>query len=132
MVDIDEIMNLLYWDNSKEIVEKGIELGKNIEHLDAFILPYYKKGSKGVWEGCAKILCSKTEEELKPYIRKVLEIIQDLNWPGSILIYNRLVDFRSTWFDNELDFMINYTSKIGNEMWSFYLKKLKKRREENL
>jgi hypothetical protein len=90
MCDVDEIMSMLDGNNSIKIQQKGIELAKNSGYIKQFILPRYKDNSKVVWENCAKILSDKKDEELIPYLSEILTWFQDLNWPGGIIILDRL------------------------------------------
>lgn len=95
MYSIDKIMQMLdssyEKNNSEEVQNKGIELGKEVKFFDIFFQPKYPSG-KMVWENCAKIICDKTNEELEPYLDKMFEWVEDLNWPGALLIFERLVD----------------------------------------
>ena len=98
MYSIDEIMEMLdsslERNNSCEIQKQGIELGKKIKCLDVFFQPVYPSG-KLVWENCAKIIVSKTDEELEPYIFKMFEWLDDINWPGALIIFERLVKMKN-------------------------------------
>lgn len=95
---IDEIYNLLMWDNQlsdeeNEIkAQRGIDAAKQIKNLFPFIQPITvpPEKSKPVWEPCAKIVAMRSDEELEPFMFMLLEWIQDLNWPGELIIYNRL------------------------------------------
>ena len=90
MYNIDEIMNMLDWNNSLETQQKGLELAKNIKSINAFILPVHPECNKNVWENCAKILTDKTDKILNPYWLDLLKWIEDLNWPGALIIMERL------------------------------------------
>ena len=95
---IDEIYNLLMWDNQlsneeNEIkVQKGIDAATQIKNLFPFIQPIIipPEKSKLVWEPCAKVVAMRSDKELEPFMFMLLEWIQDLNWPGAMVIYNRL------------------------------------------
>ena len=138
-IDIDEILKNIYGiyipntqeiTNTKENINKAIEEGKKIKCLDSFILPYFERGSKGVWDECAIILSSKTDEELKPYIRKIMTYLQDLNWPGSLKIFERLIKIKGKWFDEELNYMLDYTKQIKDECFYEVLEELKVERNK--
>lgn len=90
MYNIFEIMNLLDWNNSRDIQQKGIELAKEVKCINVFLQPLNSLHNKNVWDNCAKILCKKSDDELKPYLIPLLEWLQDLNWPGALIIYERL------------------------------------------
>ncbi len=95
---IDEIYNLLMWDKqlsneeNETKAQKGIDAAKQIQNLFPFMQPIviHPEKSKMVWEPCAKIVAMRSDEELKPFTFMLLEWIQDLNWPGAMIIYNRL------------------------------------------
>lgn len=91
MVNIDEIIQLIHWNRSKEEQQKGIEMAKSVENLDAFILP---AAYKPVLENCAKILASRSDEKLKPYLHKIMHWLDDLNWPGADIIIDRLNSYK--------------------------------------
>ena len=94
MYNIDEIMDMLDCNNSVETQEKGIELAKNVKCINVFILPEHLECIKNVWENCAKILANRTDKELQPYLIDILLWIEDMNWPGAIIIDDRLKKFR--------------------------------------
>ena len=95
---IDEIYNLFMWDNqvsneeNEARVQKGIDAAKQIKNLFPFMQPIIvpPEKSKLVWEPCAKVVAMRSDEELVPFMFLLLEWIQDLNWPGALIIYNRL------------------------------------------
>lgn len=139
-IDIDEIFKDMYsiyfpytkiCVNSEETIIKAIESGEKIKCLDPFILPNYEGNNKGVWNGCAIILSSKTDQELKPYIRKIMTYLQDLNWPGSLKIFERLIKIKGKWFDEELNYMLDYTKQIKDECFYEVLEELKVERNKN-
>lgn len=88
---IDEIMDMLDWNQSEEIQQKGIELASGIKYLNTFLLPM--RPGKRVWENCAIILAAKSDEVLGPYLSLLLEWMEDLNWPGALIILERLKVF---------------------------------------
>ena len=90
MTDIDTIMDMLDWNNPEEIQAQGRELAKNIKCLNAFILPY----GKNVWGNCALILCDKTDKELTPFLCEILRWLNDINWPGSLEVWDRLLKYK--------------------------------------
>ena len=94
MLDIDTILDMLDWNNDIKIQEKGIEEGKKVHCVEAFIQPYREKNSKAVWENCAKILSCKTDEELRPHIHALLHWLEDSNWPGYDIILDRLLKYQ--------------------------------------
>ena len=116
MNDIDVIMDMLDWNQSEDIQQKGIELAKRIKNINAFVFP--KMPNKNVWENCAKILSYKSDFELEPFIIHLLEWLEDENWPGSLIILSRLRLFTNV---KTLAFCIQGRVKIasflGNRSW---------------
>lgn len=133
MFDIDRIMNMLDCNNSVETQERGIKLGKKVKNINVFILPM----NSDTWENCAKILASKTDEELSPYLSNLLVWIQDLNWPGAMIILDRMKKFKEV---KNLSFNVKDIVKIAygeqrecDEIWLMYISELldnKELREE--
>lgn len=91
MKNIEEILQLLSWSNSAEDQERGRDMAQNIEDISELIQPDVE--GKSAWDNCAKVLCKKTDEQLEPYLCELLEWIQDINWPGAMLILGRLKHF---------------------------------------
>ena len=118
MYNIDEIMDMLDCNNSVETQEKGIELAKNVKCINVFILPEHLECSKNVWENCAKILADRTDKELLPYLTNILLWIEDMNWPGAIIIDDRLKKFHDM---KMLSFAIKEcvkrASETDNHIW---------------
>lgn len=88
-----DIYRMLDENRSLEIQEQGIEVAIKMKEIDKFILPISPEYSKNVWLNCAKILDEKTDQELSPYLPELLEWLQDLNWPGTFIIIERLKRF---------------------------------------
>ena len=118
LFDIDKIMDMIDCNNSIEIQEKGIELAKNVKCINVFILPEHLECSKNVWENCAKILANRTDKELQPYLIDILLWIEDMNWPGAIIIDDRLKKFHDM---KMLSFAIKEcvkrASETDNHIW---------------
>ena len=128
MFDIDKIMDMIDWNNSIEIQEKGIELAKNVKCINVFILPKHSKCNKNVWENCAKILAGRTDKELVPYLTDILLWIEDMNWPGAMIILERMKKFSDV---GKLSIAIQETIRIldasnreNREIWLMTLSEL--------
>ena len=93
-IGIDELFDMLSWDSDEETQKKGIELAKNVKCYSVFLQPFGTKHSKDVWENCAKVLVSYSDEYLKYCSHELLEWITDMNWPGAETIFQRLTEFR--------------------------------------
>jgi hypothetical protein len=123
MCNIDEIMDMLDWNNSEETQRKGIELAKNIKSINAFVLPM--NPGKSVWENCAIILANKPDEILNPYLFRLLEWIEDINWPGALIVLDRLKNFFET---EKLSFCVQESVRqakaTNNKIWLGSISKL--------
>ncbi len=86
-VDVNQLFDMLFWDNDEETQQKGLEEAAKVKYLSIFIMP---AEGKGYWDNCATVLAGKTDEELEPYMFLILEWFQDGNWPGFMTIYERL------------------------------------------
>ena len=94
--DIDTILDMLNGlDNDTETQERGIEEGKKVRNLEAFIRPYCGGRGKSVWYNCARILSSKSDQELEPHIYNLLEWLADRDWPGYDIILQRLLEYKN-------------------------------------
>ena len=85
-----KLLQMLDSSNDLDIQLKGIIIASSLKDLNPFIQPMEPQCNKNVWENCAKIVAHKTDAELSPYLYKLLEWIQDLNWPGAFIIIERL------------------------------------------
>ena len=127
MYNIDDIMDMLDWNQSKEEQEKGLKLAKNIKGINVFIQPLDPKHNKNVWENCAKVLSERSDEELKPYIISLLEWLQDMNWPGAFIIFERLKIYKDKEnFDWSYYVVMNRAVKLNDEIWKDNLIELSK------
>ena len=84
--------------------------------------------NKNVWENCAKILDDKTDKELLPYLTDILLWIEDINWPGAMIILERMKKFSEI---RHLSLAIQETISIldaidgeNREVWLMYLSEL--------
>lgn len=118
MYNIDDIMDMLDWNQNKEEQEKGLKLAKSIKSINVFIQPLDFKHNKNVWENCAKVLSERSDEELKPYIISLLEWLQDMNWPGAFIIFERLKNYKDKEnFVWSYCVVMNMAEKLDDEIW---------------
>ena len=80
---------MLIWGNPKEIVEKGKQFASKVNDLSLLIMPAFRPC---IWDPCAEVLSMKTDDELSPYFEDLFQWIHDLNWPGALTIYERLLE----------------------------------------
>ena len=120
-VSIDRIFEYLSTDNSEEIQKRGIELASKIKSLSVLILP---SESKWIWENCAKVLVSKSDEELQRHIYELLEWLKDMNWPGADLIYERLTYVSPELFLSAYKYSVSLAQQTHDRVWEMALKDL--------
>lgn len=94
-----------------------------------FLQPCNKNINKNVWNNCAKILSDKSDEELSPYLPELFRWLKDLNWPGAICIYDRLIISEDELFEYELKVSITTAKAQNDKLWLQALKNLKKERK---
>lgn len=119
VLDIDQIFEMLSWNNDNEMQIKGIEEAKKVKHLSVFLQPIE---SKSVWENCAKVLISKSDEELALYLVSMFMWLQDMNWPGAYLIYDRLKIMPKEFTDMAYKISLSAAVETGDTMWEYALR----------
>ncbi len=125
MVSIDEIMKLLRWDNSPQQQHQGIQYANSIQCIKCFFQPQGEFAGKPVWENCAVVICSKSDDALTPYFLDMLLWIQDLNWPGAEMILSRLIKLEKVeQLAVLLDKMIPALSFSDDNGWLFSISQL--------
>lgn len=125
-VGINELFKMLSWDSDEETQKKGIEEGSKVKYFSIFIQPLE---NKGVWENCAKIIAQKSDNELELYIFLLLEWLQDANWPGFDIIYNRIKIMPVKLISFDYAYSIRKAVGIEDEMWLVYLASLSTNKE---
>ncbi len=123
MKKIDTLLEKLHWNNSLEIQNKAIEELMQIKDLNYFLQPL-KPYSKEIWDNCALILYSKVDTELFPYIDKLFEWLQDMNWPGALIIKKRLQIFSIQLLDSKYKEAIQLAENLDDKIWLKNLKNL--------
>ena len=131
---IDEIYQLFMWDNQLSIEEneineqKGIDAAKQIQNLFPFMRPIVvpPEKSKSVWDPCAKVVAMRSDEELRPFILNLLEWIEDPNWPGALIIYERLTQMPYAAIEPALQFSRKQAQQRNNSGWLAMLDDLSK------
>lgn len=124
MYNIDKIMDMLDCNNNIEIQKKGIELARNVKSINVFILPKHPGYNKNIWENCAKILNSKTDKELYPYVTSLLKWTENLNWPGAIIIFERIKKISEKKdIIYAIEEIVNIANAINKEDWLINLSK---------
>jgi len=131
MLDIDHIYEMLSCNNDITTQQKGIEEAKKIKALWVLILPILPTSSKDVWENCAKVLVSKTDKELSQYYYHLLTWLQDINWPGASIIYDRLSKVSDDLFEINLSTCLKISKNNGDKPWQYALDALSEERKKS-
>lgn len=116
--NIDDIFGYLSWNNAPEVQSMGIEMAKKIKFLSVLIMPIE---DKSVWENCAKVLASKSDDELDRYFIKLFEWIKDMNWPGADIIYRRLSLVPSQKIMWVYKYSVSIAEQTHDDIWNLVL-----------
>lgn len=114
MNDIDRIFDDLLCTNSEDVQARGIEAGKTVKYFSIFIMPVM---NKRIWHNCAKILEDKNDKELKPYFPVLLQWLQDMNWPGAEIIFNRLLKVTDPELLIDYNLCLSNAKHSGDKPW---------------
>ena len=112
MIDINKIYKMLSWKSDIKTQLEGIELAKHIDDLSLLIQP---PAEPSVWEQCAKILYEISDDKLEQYLPSLLEWIQDLNWPGALIILDKLKVFNGKKLKKPFIDCFSYANDLNNE-----------------
>ena len=133
---IDDIYELFSWetaDSDEEWavrVETGIAEARKLKNIFPFIQPTVAgRNNKSVWEPCAKVIVLKSDEDLEDYLYELLEWLQDMNWPGADIIFNRLSQISADIIQSYIDFSIFRAKRAGDECWLNVLEALREHRD---
>ncbi len=129
-MNIDDIMDMLDWNNPPDVQEKGRMLARKIRCINVFLQPGHLGHCKNVWDNCAQILSERSDLELRPYFCELLEWLIDMNWPGAECIFQRLIQFQDTnWFEHNINECKHEAGVLGEEIWLSNLCKLQEVRK---
>ena len=123
----DDFYSRLSWGQPEDVQRAAIEEASSIQNLWLFIQPMILPNPKAVWENCAIILAQRTDSELEPYLDQIFEWLQDLNWPGAIIIHNRLLDMEEPMLKKQLTRSQQQAQMENDDAWLFNLKYLQNR-----
>ena len=112
--NISDILKMLHWSNTVTVQEYGIKCAETETDLSLFLQP---TEDKGIWDNCARVLAKHSDIELSPYLHKLLEWCQDMNWPGAEIIYDRLLQMENTVYSNALSESIAIAENKKDNVW---------------
>ena len=118
IVSIDQIMDMLDWNNPSDIQAKGCELARSVKSINVFLQPANPGHVKNVWDNCAIILAERSDKELEPYLDQLFHWLEDMNWPGAECIFNRMKKYqRDSFFESSLLRCIQIARVLNDEPW---------------
>lgn len=113
-IGIDDIFYMLSSERTNAVQVNGIEEAKKIKNLSVLIQPME---TKMIWENCAKVLVSKTDQELEFYLLKLFMWLQDMNWPGADLIFQRLQELPLELLQLPYDISCKLAHRTNDTVW---------------
>jgi hypothetical protein len=111
---IDELFAMLSWNSTEEIQKIGLAEARKVKHLSVLLQPIE---SKSVWENCAKVFVEKSDLELERYLVDLFKWLQDMNWPGAVLIYDRLKELPKDLVQFAYKVSLDQATCTGDEDW---------------
>ena len=125
-IDIDTLYEMLDERKPIEVQEEAIREARKIKSLSVFMQPIEYKLS---WKNCAKVICEKTDEELKSYKYEMLEWLRDLNWPGAFLIMERLEKMNPQLLLNAAIYAVKQALLLKDNEWLGWMSYLLKNKK---
>lgn len=126
----EHIEALSRYETSKDIEQAVAELTDYFrQHPDLLscVLTQYPY-DKSVWDAKARVIAAQSDAVLEHYAAGVLDWLQDLNWPGSMRLFDRLTAVRKGRLDEAIAECIEFASVLNDEMWIEFLRELQVRR----
>lgn len=110
----EDIIKMMDWHQDEDVQLYAINEAMKDESIDYWIQPGYYKYS---WENCAKVVVSKDDLILSKYLSKILKWLQDINWPGALIILERLEKFNPLLLKEELEATIIEANEQNDLEW---------------
>ena len=126
MTNADYVLEMFDWNRCSKERNEGLKLSSEIKCINVFFQPLDDEFGKNVWGYCAKAISLRTDNQLRNYLFKMLEWIQDMNWPGAETIYERLLmysDIEDLMLS--IDICLRKAEQLGDLDWATNLKNLK-------
>ena len=121
--DIDEIFDMLSWNNNVDTQQAGIYAAGKIQNISVLFQP---NESKEIWQNCAIVISQKGDEKLSRYIYDMFCWLQDMNWPGAEIIYDRLLKMPYDWIENTFLHCMRVAELSLDTSWFGALKQFEK------
>lgn len=118
MADVEKIYEMIDWNMPQYVQSEGRLLAKKMSVVSPFIQPLTPKYNKNIWENCAIIISEKDDIFIKPYLIRLLEWLQDMNWPGAFCIFYRLREYKDIdSLRNAVDICLKKAQDEKDDIW---------------
>ncbi len=117
-MDREKIIEMMDWHQSDNIQFYAITKAMEDDDIEYWIQPGYYKYS---WENCAKVVASKDDISLSNHLKKLLEWLKDINWPGALIILERLKRFNPALLKKDLENTIIIAYQQNEIEWLYSL-----------
>ena len=128
--DFEEYLGNLRWDSPKGVFDIAVkELSYRDDYdLSDLIAPFhYKKFNerfdnwKAYAQGCAIVICNKTDEQIIKLLPDLFTWFQDLNWPGGYEILTRLNKIPKEILEDYRQEAVKIATEENDEEWKEFL-----------
>ena len=120
-IDRAMLLKMMDDDQDQETQNQAVDLAKKDENIEFWIQP---DGYKYSWDNCARVIIEKKDKELAPYMSLLLKWLQDLNWPGALLVLERLKHVEPKFIIRDLEKTINEATQNNDLSWIEFLSEL--------
>lgn len=109
----------LSWSNTIDEQEEAVSELANSRDIDLkeLMMP---SGRKDCWANCAKVIWTRSDQEVIEVALEMFEWLQDLNWPGATDIVSRLKELPTDVLRRL--YRISLEKAKRDDEWSFFLK----------
>lgn len=118
MADIKliKLIDDLSWNKSEEEQRRAMD---RIRKFPGFEYDYLIRfgTEKDCWDNCAKLICELPDERLKSLIPRLLEWLQDMNWPGAYTVFNRLMALPSSMLKRPFEITVLRADLMKDDLW---------------
>ena len=113
-----------------EIIDAlSAKIAKDPTLIEAVLTKY--PYDKSTWENKARIIANQSDAVLEHYAAGILNWLQDLNWPGSMLLFERLKTVRPGRIDRAIEETIEFAETVcRDEEWADFLRELQSERKK--
>lgn len=113
---LDSLYDMLRWDASEDSLKRVRGIIECDPDFDCGVL-IQPLGRKRCWDNCAKLLCERSDDDLEELLPCLLEWLQDLNWPGAMVVLGRLRHFEESMLKAPLKSAVNIAVLGNDEEW---------------